>query len=200
MANATSYSNGRSEVRVETEHLSESVSTGLVADTGRGCRTERAGAPSDAGDAPALPAPTPAQIARIQRALDQPQGLKLDERQLRFYLEIVQRLPTFAEYARGYDFLNGPTTGGNPMSHQEFVNMVTPKEMYSSAGITASLQVQIRADELRGTGADRKALEELRQAKDAQQIQAIRERIDRELDALTGVRRDKDRSDRSTAE
>ena len=157
-------------------------------------------APGDAGNAPAPPPATPAQIARIQRALHQPPGLKLDERQLRFYLEIVQRLPTFAEYARGYDFVNGPTSGGNPMSHQEFVNMVTPQEMYSSAGITASLQVQFALTNYVGQALIRKALEELRQAKDAQQVQAIRDRIDRELDALTGVRRDKERSDRSTAE
>jgi hypothetical protein len=156
--------------------------------------------PSDQPDGPTLPPPTPAQVARIQRALDQPQGLKLDERQLRFYLEIVQRLPTFAEYSRGYDFLHGPTTGGNPMSHQEFVRMVTPKEMYSSAGITASEQVQFALTNYVGQALIRKALEELKQARDANQVQAIRERIDRELDALTGVKRDRNRSDRSTAE
>jgi len=156
--------------------------------------------PSGPSDTPTLPPPTPAQVARIQRALDQPQGLKLDERQLRFYLEIVQRLPTFAEYSRGYDFLNGPTTGGNPMSHQEFVRMVTPKEMYSSAGITANEQVQFALTNYVGQALIRKALEELKQARDAHQVQAIRERIDRELDALTGVKRDKSRSDRSTAE
>jgi hypothetical protein len=157
-------------------------------------------APGAPAEAPALPPPTPAQVARMQRALDQPQGLKLDERQLRFYLEIVQRLPTFAEYARGYDFLHGPTTGGNPMSHQEFVRMVTPREMYSSAGITANEQVQFALTNYVGQALIRKALEELKQARDANQVQAIRERIDRELDALTGVKRDKIQSDRSTAE
>ena len=156
--------------------------------------------PANAADTPTLPPPTPAQIARMQRALDQPPGLKLDERQLRFYLEIVQRLPTFAEYSRGYDFLHGPTTGGNPMSHQEFVRMVTPKEMYSSAGITANEQVQGALTNYVGQALIRKALEELRQAKDAHQIQAIRERIDRELDALTGVKRDTDQSNRSRVE
>ena len=158
--------------------------------------------PNAPADPPALPPPTPAQVERIQRALDQPSGLKLDERQLRFYLEIVQRLPTFAEYARGYDFLNGPTTGGNPMSHQEFLRMVTPKEMYSSAGITASEQVQFALTNYVGQALIRKALEELKQARDQHQIQAIRDRIDRELDALTGVgvKRDTTRSGRSTAE
>ena len=157
-------------------------------------------APNDASDVPTLPPPTPSQIARMQRMLDQPQGLKLDERQLRFYLEIVQRLPTFAEYARGYDFLNGPTTGGNPMSHQEFVRLVTPKEMFSSAGFNANEQLQIALTNYVGQALIRKAVEELKQATTASQVQAIRERIDRELDALIGVKGDRNRSDRSTAE
>jgi hypothetical protein len=72
--------------------------------------------------------------------------------------------------------------------------------MYSSAGITASEQVQGAITNYVGQALIRKALEELRQAKDAHQIQAIRERIDRELDALTGANRDKDQSNRSRAE
>lgn len=136
----------------------------------------------------------------MQRALEQAQGLKLDERQLRFYLEIIERLPTFAEYARGYDFLHGPTGGGNPMSHDEFVRMVTPKEMYSSAGITPGLQVQWALTNWVGQALIKKAMEELKQARDESQIREIRERIERELDALTGVKRDRIQSDRSTAE
>jgi hypothetical protein len=152
-------------------------------------------AASDPGPAAAAQDPvtppqiSPAQIERIQRALNQPPGLKLTDQQLRFYLEIVARQPTFADYARGYDFLNGPTRRGNPMSHQEFVRMVTPKEMYSSAGITATEQLQLALTNYVGQSLIRKALEELRQARDAQQIEAIRERIDRELDALTGAAR-----------
>jgi hypothetical protein len=144
--------------------------------------------------------PTAAQMARMQRLLDQPQALKLDERQLRFYLEIIERLPTFAEYARGYDFLHGPSGGGNPMSHDEFVRMVTPKEMYSTAGISPGLQIQWALTNWIGQALIKKALEELKQARDENQVREIRERIDRELDALTAAKRDRIQSDRSTAE
>jgi hypothetical protein len=134
------------------------------------------------------PPVTPAQMERIRRALNQPAGLKLDERQLRFYLEIVARRPTFAEYAKGFDFINGPTRRGNPMSHQEFLQMVTPQEFYSSAGITALDQIQLALTNYIGQSLIRKALEELKQAKSDHEVQAIRERIDRELEALTGAR------------
>jgi hypothetical protein len=140
-------------------------------------------------DDPALPSMTPAQIDRIQKALNQPPGLKLNDQQLRFYLEIVAKRPTFADYVRGYDFMNGPTKGGNPMSHQEFLQMVTPKEMYSSGGITATDQLQFALTNYIGQSLIRKALEELKQARDARHVQEIRERIDRELEALTGASR-----------
>ena len=148
-----------------------------------------------AQDPPAPPPPpiSPAQVEQIQRALNQPPALKLDEQQLRFYLEIVAKQPTFAEYTRGYDFLHGPTRGGDPMSFQEFVRMVTPQEMYSSAGINATEQLQFALTNYIGQGLIKKALEELKQAKDAREIEAIRERIDRELDALTGATRSRPR-------
>ena len=136
---------------------------------------------------PNLPPVTPAQVERIRRALNHPPGLVLDDRQLRFYLEIVARQPTFAEYAKGYDFVNGPTKGGNPMSHQEFLALVTPKEFYSTTGITPLDQVQLAFTNWVGQSLIRKAMEELSQAKNEREIQEIRERINRELDALTGV-------------
>ena len=148
--------------------------------------------PSSSNPPAAAPEPvplSPREVDRIQRALNQPQSLKLDEQQLRFYLEIVARLPTFAEYARGYDFLHGPTRRGNPMSHQEFLDLVTPKEMHSSAGITASEQVQFALTNYVAQSLILRALEQLKQAKDAREIQEIRDRIDRELDALTGASR-----------
>jgi len=143
---------------------------------------------------------TPQQIARVQRALGQKSALRLDERQLRFYLEIIARQPTFAEYTRGYDFLNGPTRRGNPMTHQEFLNMVTPKEMYSSDLVPALDRLQAAFTNWIGQSLIKKALDELKDAKDAREIQEIRERINRELEALTSAGRGTPQTPRSTAE
>jgi len=140
--------------------------------------------PPDTGP-PTPTSVTPAQLRHIQQILNQPPGLRLDDQQLRFYLEIVARRPTFAEYARGYDFINGPTKRGNPMSHQEFVSMVTPKELYSSGGITALDQLQFAFTNWIGQSLIRKALEDLKNAKTSREALEIRERIDRELEALT---------------
>lgn len=168
-----------------------------------------AGAPQQAlpvapgPDSPPQVSITPEQIARVQRALAREpgqSGLRLDEQQLRFYLEIIARQPTFAEYTRGYDFMNGPTRRGNPMTHQEFLDMVTPKEMYSSDLIPAIDRLQAAFTNWIGQSLIRKALDELKQAKDEREIQEIRERITRELAALTGAGKTAPQTPRSTGE
>jgi hypothetical protein len=94
-------------------------------------------------DAPAATDPvvtvpvTPGDMARIRRALDSEPAVRINDDELRFYMQILVRQPTFAEFAKGYDFMNGPTRGGNPMTHNEFLSMVTPRELQSSVGITA---------------------------------------------------------------
>jgi hypothetical protein len=126
------------------------------------------------------------ELERIRVALNQPATLKLDDRQLRFYLEVVAKQPQFSapEFFKGFDLLNGPTKRGSPMSHQEFVNMVTPKELYSSGGITAVETLQFALTNWLSQSLLKKALEDVREAKTDREVQQIRERIDRELEAL----------------
>jgi len=143
-----------------------------------------------AGGVPDTPV-TSRQLEQIQRSLSQPTAVRLTERQIRFYLEIIAKQPTFAEFARGYDFINGPTRGGNPMSHQEFLALVTPKELYSSGGITATDQLQLALTNWVGQTLIRRALDELKSAKTDREVMEIRERIDRELEALTSSARGK---------
>jgi hypothetical protein len=147
--------------------------------------------PAPPTGAPAAGAPStnlsPAQLDRIRHSLSQGQDLlNLDDRQLRFYLEIVAKAPTFADYVKGYDFLNGPTKRGDPMSHKEFLNLVTPKEMYSSAGITPVEQLQFAVTNALGQALIRKALDDIKNAKDEREVEEIRQRIDQELAALNG--------------
>jgi hypothetical protein len=149
-------------------------------------------APSSGGAVPqaSMPVQAPvlsdAQLDRVRRALSQEHGLNLDDQQLRFYLEIVGKQPTFAEYAKGYDFVNGPTKRGDPMSHKEFLALVTPKEMNSSAGITAMETLQFAVTNALGQTLIRKALDDLKNARNEREVEEIRQRINRELAALRG--------------
>ena len=99
-------------------------------------------------------------------------------------MRILAQRPNFLEFMKGYDFKNGPTRRGNPMTHQEFLAMVTPKEMNSSGGITAMETLQFAFTNWLGQSLVKNAIEDLKNAKSEREVQEIRERIDRELSAL----------------
>ncbi len=127
-----------------------------------------------------------AALARIRKGLSADVTFKLDDRQLRYYVQILAKQQTFSQFTKGYDWKNGATRGGNPMTHQEFVNMVTPKEMYSSAGITPTDLLQFSLTNWLGQALIKKALNDITKARTERELREIRTRIDRELAALRG--------------
>ncbi len=134
---------------------------------------------------PQTPLIPPRELDRIKRALSQRPGFVLDEEGFRFYVEIVAKRPTFAEYAKGYDFINGPTRRGNPMTHQEYLKMVTPRDFYSSAGIKPTEMLQMAVTNWLGQTLIKQAVEDMLRARSERERDEIRARIDRELGALT---------------
>ena len=136
-------------------------------------------------DAPVIP---PGELRRIKRALSRQPVLVLDDEGFRFYVEIVAKQPSFAEYAKGYDFINGPTRRGNPMTHQEFLKMVTPRDFYSSAGIKPTEMLQMAVTNWLGQTLIKQAIEEMLRARSDRERDEIRARIDRELAALMAGR------------
>jgi hypothetical protein len=154
-------------------------------------QTTASGASSASSASPQKPATAPGttidqtQLDRIKTALKtDPPLTKLNDDDLRFYLEIVARQPTFKDFVGSTDLKSGPVKG-QPMTHQEFLNMVTPKLLYSQAGFSASEMLQAG---LVNVAAQRvaKAFEDLKKAHSDAEVQAIRDRIDRELTALKG--------------
>ena len=149
--------------------------------------------PPPAQTAPPAPTPSPTptppppdNLDRIRRGLAHESSIKLDNGQMKIYVEVIAQWPSFAEMAKGYDLMNGPTGWGNPMSHQEFLNMVTPKEMYGSGGISAPEVLTMALVNYFGKKAIEKGLKEIGQTRDQKKIAEIRARIDAELAALRG--------------
>lgn len=130
-------------------------------------------------------------LERVRAQLNRAPTLKLDEQQLRFYVEVVAKQPSIADIIGTYDLINGPTKGGNPMTHQEFLNMVTPKEMYGSQGIKPGELLQFALTNWLAQQAIKRAIEDIRNARSEREVQEIRARIDRELAALRGGGGDK---------
>lgn len=136
------------------------------------------------------PPPAAAQVAsdleRVKAQLNRAPVLKLDEGQLRFYVEVIAKQPSIADMIGSYDLMNGPTKRGAPMTHQEFLNMVTPKELYGSGGIKAGELLQFALTNWLGQQVIKRAMEDLRNARTEREVQEIRARIERELAALRG--------------
>jgi hypothetical protein len=129
---------------------------------------------------------TQSDLNRIRQALESGPTIKIDDTQLRYYVQVLATKRTFAEYVKGYDLRNGATKGGNPMTHGEFLALVTPRELYSSSGggITAYEQLQWALTNWLGQTLVKKAIEDLQGAKSQNEVDDIRARIDRELAAL----------------
>lgn len=141
--------------------------------------------------AAAQPAPDlPVSLDRIRKGLEQEPRLQLAPRSRddipRFYLEIVAR-PSFETFLQGFDLVNGPVPFSSP-THREFLGMVTPKELYSSAGFGAAEVLQAA---LMWKGAEwlaRKAITGAVDARHRGEINAIREQIKFELALLAQAR------------
>jgi hypothetical protein len=140
-------------------------------------------APTQSPDDPATPLPV--DIERIKRALDSTSPISTDRSKIRFYIETVAKRQTFKDYIGTRDLRYGPVKGSN-MTHQDFLDMVTPKLLNSSAGFTATDTLQAALFNWVVQTAVRKGINALKNARSEAEVAAIREQIDRELAALRG--------------
>lgn len=132
------------------------------------------------------PQPLPVDLRRIKHGLEAPVRVRIDDGRIRFYTETVApSAPTFKELSVNFDLRNGPVPGAG-MTHQEFLTMVTPKELYGSGGIKPLETLQWGLVNHLGWWAIRKLYKELSEATDERRKDEIRRQIDRELAALRG--------------
>jgi len=133
------------------------------------------------------PPKAPDDLDRIKAALKRPNTIILSDTQVRFYVEIRAKFPSVEDMFRGVDVLHGPRAGGPAMTHAEYLSMVTPRDtIATSGGIKPTEMAQFAITNWLGQMLVRKALEEINNAKSEAEVEAIRERITRELAALTG--------------
>ena len=139
--------------------------------------------------AQATPPPLPVDVDAIRQALNRPRPIHLDDQRLKFYLEVHPPEVSFMALVGSFDLMKGPVAGAT-ITSRDIDRMVTPREMYGSAGITATDLLQFAATNYAAQTLIRRAAEEIRQAKNQKEIDDIRARIDRELAALM---KDKDK-------
>lgn len=148
------------------------------------------GAPAALAQTPApaqtpQPPPPSTNLDAIKAALSHPPALNLAGDKMRFYLEVYGRQPQFWSFIGSYDLKNGPVKHST-MTGQEFLNMMRPQQLYSSAGITAPELLQFALTNIAAQALIRNAVRDIRNARTEAEVKAIRERIDAELRALKG--------------
>jgi hypothetical protein len=124
-----------------------------------------------------------ADLDRIRAAVSRDPAFKFDESQIRFYLQVLAPAPTFSDFVKDQDLTSGVVADA-PMTHREFLDMVTPKELYSAAGIRPTDALQFAITGLVGQIMLQRAFESATDAWRARQIRELNARIDAELAAL----------------
>lgn len=133
-----------------------------------------------------LPPKLPFDLRRIKSGLETPVLVRVEDGKIRFFAETVAPSgPTFKELTVNFDLRAGPVPGAG-MTHNDFLSMVTPKNLYGSGGIKPLETLEWGLVNHLGWWAIRKLYKELNETVDERRKQAIRDQIDRELAALRG--------------
>ncbi len=130
----------------------------------------------------------PVSFDRIQRALAKPAPIQLKEQTPVFRLEVFGKKPTLEEIL-GEKFWIGPTPYGG-MTHQEFMDMVTPKELQPYAGFTGGHLLAEIGLTYAEQWALKQALRKFQDAREEHEREAARKEVMEALEALEKARRE----------
>ena len=147
-------------------------------------------APATAAQAeqPTTTSDLPVSLDRIQRALSAPAAIDLKEQHPVFRLEVIGRKPTLEDIL-GERFWIGPTPYGG-MTHQEFLDMVTPKLAQPYAGFSGGYLVAQAALTLAEQWALKSAIKKFQSALTDREREAARKEVMDALAALERARRE----------
>jgi hypothetical protein len=129
----------------------------------------------------------PIDLEKIQRALSRPPAIKLETSRSVFRIEIFGRKPTIEDIL-GRDFLRGPVPYGG-MTHQEFLNMVTPKDVQGYAAFDNKQGITVATTAFALQWALQKAIQKYNDAKEDRAREAARKEVEEALAELRRKRR-----------
>jgi len=135
---------------------------------------------------PAATEALPVSLDRIQRALATKPAIELKEEHPVFRLEIFGKKPTLEDLL-GEKFWLGPSNYGS-MTHQEFMDKVTSKEMRNYGGFTGKSLLQVTALTLAETWALKTAINKFRSALTERERETARKEVEEALAALERAR------------
>lgn len=152
-----------------------------------------AGPPQQPGSQPSTADSTtpamelPVSLERIQQAISRPPAIKTTSDRPVFRVEVFARKPTIEDIL-GRDYLIGPVPNAG-MTHQEFLNMVTPQEYRGMAMFSNKEAMAITATSLALQWALMKAVDKFRDASDTRAQEAARQEVIDAMNALEAARK-----------
>lgn len=148
-----------------------------------GAEPERAAAatsePDSQGD-------LPASVDRVQRALSRPPAIDVNGEAPVFRVEVLSKKLTIEDIL-GPDYLKGPVPRAG-MTHQEFLDMVTPKDYQGYAPYTNGEGMTIAATSFALKWALQKAMHKDQTAREGREQEAAREEVRKALEELEQAR------------
>jgi hypothetical protein len=128
----------------------------------------------------------PVSLDRIQRGIAQPPAIRLELDRPIFRTEVVGRRPTIVDIL-GPDFARGAANYGG-MTHQEFLNMVTPRDVQGAAAFSNAEAMTVFGTSAALQWALQRALQRYRDARTARELDAAKREVEEALRALDRAR------------
>ena len=129
----------------------------------------------------------PVSVERIQRALSREPAIRVTEQRAVFRVEVFGRKPTIEEIL-GPDFHRGPVARAG-MTHQEFLNLVTPKDVQGYAAFDNKQGAVVAVTSFAFQYALAKAIKKFNEAKKEREREEARREVEEALAALREARR-----------
>lgn len=128
----------------------------------------------------------PVSLERIQRALSRPPAITLKGDRAVFRVEVLGRKLSIEDIL-GPDYLKGPVPAGG-MTHQEFLDMVTPKDYQGYAAFNNREAFTVAATSFALKWALQKAIHKYETAKEGREREAARQEVQDALAELEKAR------------
>src|SRR5215218_5756161 len=128
----------------------------------------------------------PVSLARIRQGLSQPPAIKLKGDRVVFRVEVLGRKPTIEDIL-GPDYLKGPVPNAG-MTHQEFLDMVTPKDVQGYAAFSNREGLTVAATSFALQWALQKAIHKFQTAQQDREREAARKEVQEALADLEKAR------------
>ncbi|MBA3887166.1 MAG: hypothetical protein H0X67_15760 [Acidobacteria bacterium] len=136
---------------------------------------------------PALdPEDLPFSLGRIQKAMARPSTVRLELDRPVFRTEVIGRKPTIEDIL-GPDFARGAASHGG-MTHQEFLNMVTPKDVQGYAAFSNGEALTVAATSFVMQWALQRAVQRFEDANTEREREAARREVEEALRDLDRAR------------